>query len=266
MLFFLLPQAFQMWERAASSTVWRASWPAMLVSRGASQSERFLHHIAYTGCCALLIMHTYRWCECWCHGPSAFLHAVILILTTVLRSMQEVHILKNVKLIDSPGIVASPSNPPVSMALRSLQVEEGAESVLEAVRTLLKQCDKIQVGIFPLQTHHIMLIEWLVWCVHCLFIVSGHASIQCTRFQKLSGVFNLICQKTRLSAEGWSPKHRAGGCRFPRWLDGVSVCFLKVEEGVAGAVHQCGNEDNVFLDFIMKTNNPTLIQTRRLDR
>lgn len=59
--------------------------------------------------------------------------------------MQEVHILKNVKLIDSPGVVASPSNPPASMALRSLQVEDGQDSVLEAVRTLLKQCDKNQV-------------------------------------------------------------------------------------------------------------------------
>uniref|UniRef100_A0A3Q4HJ58 Guanine nucleotide-binding protein-like 3 n=1 Tax=Neolamprologus brichardi TaxID=32507 RepID=A0A3Q4HJ58_NEOBR len=63
------------------------------------------------------------------------------------RMMQEVHIAKNVKLIDSPGVVASPSNPPASMALRSLQVEEGGESVLEAVRNLLKQCDKTQFQI-----------------------------------------------------------------------------------------------------------------------
>ncbi|KAG7238340.1 hypothetical protein INR49_031056 [Caranx melampygus] len=63
----------------------------------------------------------------------------------ITKSMQEVHILKNVKAIDSPGVVASPSNPPASMALRSLQVEEGQESVLEAVRTLLKQCDKTQI-------------------------------------------------------------------------------------------------------------------------
>ncbi|KAM9361638.1 guanine nucleotide-binding protein-like 3 [Symphorus nematophorus] len=63
----------------------------------------------------------------------------------ITKSMQEVHISKNVKLIDSPGVVASPSNPPASMALRSLQVEEGQESVLEAVRTLLKQCDKTQI-------------------------------------------------------------------------------------------------------------------------
>lgn len=63
----------------------------------------------------------------------------------ITKSMQEVHISKNVKLIDSPGVVASPSNPPASMALRSLQVEEGHENVLEAVRTLLKQCDKSQI-------------------------------------------------------------------------------------------------------------------------
>ncbi|XP_034388540.1 guanine nucleotide-binding protein-like 3 isoform X1 [Cyclopterus lumpus] len=63
----------------------------------------------------------------------------------ITKSMQEVHILKNVKLIDSPGVVASPSNPPASMALRSLQVEEGQGSVLEAVRTLLKQCDHSQI-------------------------------------------------------------------------------------------------------------------------
>ncbi|XP_062254285.1 guanine nucleotide-binding protein-like 3 [Platichthys flesus] len=63
----------------------------------------------------------------------------------ITKSMQEVHITKNVKLIDSPGVVASPSNPKASMALRSLQVEEGQETVLEAVRTLLKQCDKSQI-------------------------------------------------------------------------------------------------------------------------
>ncbi|CAL8255752.1 unnamed protein product [Arctogadus glacialis] len=63
----------------------------------------------------------------------------------ITKSMQDVFIQKNLKLYDSPGIVASPSNPPASMALRSLQVEEGEEKALEAVRTLLKQCDKVQV-------------------------------------------------------------------------------------------------------------------------
>ncbi|KAK5872741.1 hypothetical protein PBY51_013414 [Eleginops maclovinus] len=61
------------------------------------------------------------------------------------KSMQEVSIQKNMKLIDSPGVMAAPSNPPASMALRSLQVEEGEVSVLEAVRTLLKQCDHSQI-------------------------------------------------------------------------------------------------------------------------
>ncbi|AWP03093.1 putative guanine nucleotide-binding protein-like 3 [Scophthalmus maximus] len=63
----------------------------------------------------------------------------------ITKSMQEVHILKNVKLIDSPGVVALPSNPAASMALRSLQVEEGQENVMDAVRTLLKQCDQKQI-------------------------------------------------------------------------------------------------------------------------
>ncbi|XP_037303729.1 guanine nucleotide-binding protein-like 3 [Pungitius pungitius] len=63
----------------------------------------------------------------------------------ITKSMQEVHITKSVKLIDSPGVVASPSNPPASLALRSLQVEQGQETVLEAVRTLLKQCDHSQI-------------------------------------------------------------------------------------------------------------------------
>ncbi|XP_056130237.1 guanine nucleotide-binding protein-like 3 [Lampris incognitus] len=63
----------------------------------------------------------------------------------ITKFMQDVHIFKNVKMLDSPGIVASPSNPPASLALRSLQVEEGQESVLEAVRSLLKQCDQTQI-------------------------------------------------------------------------------------------------------------------------
>ncbi|XP_007561345.1 guanine nucleotide-binding protein-like 3 [Poecilia formosa] len=61
------------------------------------------------------------------------------------KSMQEVHMSKTVKLMDSPGVIASPSNPAASMALRSLQVEEGQQAVLDAVNTLLKQCDKSQV-------------------------------------------------------------------------------------------------------------------------
>ncbi|XP_034022859.1 guanine nucleotide-binding protein-like 3 isoform X2 [Thalassophryne amazonica] len=63
----------------------------------------------------------------------------------ITKSMQEVRILDNIKFIDSPGIVASLSNPPASMALRSLQVEESKEKLLEAVQALLKQCDKTEI-------------------------------------------------------------------------------------------------------------------------
>ncbi len=48
-------------------------------------------------------------------------------------------------MIDSPGIVAASSNPGDVMALRSLQVEEKEECPLEAVRTLLKQCNQQHV-------------------------------------------------------------------------------------------------------------------------
>ncbi|XP_054641346.1 guanine nucleotide-binding protein-like 3 [Dunckerocampus dactyliophorus] len=63
----------------------------------------------------------------------------------ITKSVQEVRILNNVNLLDSPGILACTSNPAASLALRSLQVEEGEEGVQEAVGTLLKQCDKTQV-------------------------------------------------------------------------------------------------------------------------
>nr|XP_046167221.1 guanine nucleotide-binding protein-like 3 [Oncorhynchus gorbuscha] len=63
----------------------------------------------------------------------------------ITRCFQDVHISKNVKMVDSPGIVAAQSNPKAAMALRSLQVEDKQETVLEAVRTLLKQCNKQQV-------------------------------------------------------------------------------------------------------------------------
>ncbi|XP_077385452.1 guanine nucleotide-binding protein-like 3 [Festucalex cinctus] len=63
----------------------------------------------------------------------------------ITKSMQEVQISQNVNLVDSPGILACPTNPAAAMALRSLQVEDGEENVLEAVRTLLKQCNKTQI-------------------------------------------------------------------------------------------------------------------------
>lgn len=69
--------------------------------------------------------------------------------------MQEVHISKKVKMIDSPGIVAAPGNPGDVMALRSLEVEENEKSALEAVNTLLKQCDQQHVRIIFYNSCHI---------------------------------------------------------------------------------------------------------------
>ncbi|KAJ8370508.1 hypothetical protein SKAU_G00105360 [Synaphobranchus kaupii] len=61
------------------------------------------------------------------------------------KSMQDVHIAKNVKMIDSPSIIAAPSNPAIAMALRSLPTPEKGDYALDAVRALLKHCDKQQI-------------------------------------------------------------------------------------------------------------------------
>ncbi|XP_003973683.1 guanine nucleotide-binding protein-like 3 isoform X1 [Takifugu rubripes] len=58
------------------------------------------------------------------------------------RSMQEVNVSNTVKLLDSPGLIASPTNPQASMALRGLTAEEDTNAALEAVGCLLKQCDQ----------------------------------------------------------------------------------------------------------------------------
>lgn len=58
---------------------------------------------------------------------------------------QEVHIAKNIKMIDSPSIMAAPTNPALSMALWGLPTTEKREHVLEAVRVLLKHCDKEKI-------------------------------------------------------------------------------------------------------------------------
>lgn len=81
--------------------------------------------------------------------PLVAYHLTYLISDSC-RCFQDVHISKNVKMIDSPGVVAAQSNPKAAMALRSLQVEDKQETVLEAVRTLLKQCNKQQVKLTSL--------------------------------------------------------------------------------------------------------------------
>ncbi|KAL0978522.1 hypothetical protein UPYG_G00171660 [Umbra pygmaea] len=63
----------------------------------------------------------------------------------ITRCFQDVHISKTIKMMDSPGVVAAESNSKAALALRSLQVEDNEETVLEAVRSLLNQCDKQQI-------------------------------------------------------------------------------------------------------------------------
>ncbi|CAN9512347.1 unnamed protein product [Ophioblennius macclurei] len=67
------------------------------------------------------------------------------VVRGITKSMQEVYILKNVKLLDSPGVLVSPTNSPSTVALRRMQTEEDSDIMQEAVGTLLDQCDKTQV-------------------------------------------------------------------------------------------------------------------------
>uniref|UniRef100_A0A8C9W460 Guanine nucleotide-binding protein-like 3 n=1 Tax=Scleropages formosus TaxID=113540 RepID=A0A8C9W460_SCLFO len=55
------------------------------------------------------------------------------VLRGVTKCMQEVHIAKNIKVIDSPGILASPSNPGVALALRSLPSTHKQDDVLDVM-------------------------------------------------------------------------------------------------------------------------------------
>ncbi|KFQ75427.1 Guanine nucleotide-binding protein-like 3, partial [Phaethon lepturus] len=65
----------------------------------------------------------------------------------VTKSMQIVHIDKQTKMLDSPSIIADPSNSALALALRSIidTEESGSAGVLEGVDALLNHCSKQQV-------------------------------------------------------------------------------------------------------------------------
>ncbi|XP_068013996.1 guanine nucleotide-binding protein-like 3 [Melanerpes formicivorus] len=65
----------------------------------------------------------------------------------VTKSMQIVHIDKQTKMLDSPGIIADPSNSALALALRSIidTEEPGSAAVLEGVDAILNHCSKQQV-------------------------------------------------------------------------------------------------------------------------
>ncbi|XP_030314407.1 guanine nucleotide-binding protein-like 3 [Calypte anna] len=65
----------------------------------------------------------------------------------VTKSMQIVHIDKQIKMLDSPSIIATPSNNALALALRSIidNEESGSADVLEGVDAILNRCSKQQV-------------------------------------------------------------------------------------------------------------------------
>ncbi|KAI1234388.1 hypothetical protein IHE44_0003435 [Lamprotornis superbus] len=65
----------------------------------------------------------------------------------VTKSMQIVHLDKQTKMLDSPSIIADPSNSALALALRSVIDPEGSDSadVLEGVNAIINHCSKQQV-------------------------------------------------------------------------------------------------------------------------
>ncbi|TSV54867.1 Guanine nucleotide-binding protein-like 3 [Bagarius yarrelli] len=63
------------------------------------------------------------------------------VLQGLTKCMQEVHLSKKVKMIDSPAIVAAPCNSGDKLALRGLH-EDKEENSLDAVKSLLKHCEQ----------------------------------------------------------------------------------------------------------------------------
>ncbi|XP_064310095.1 guanine nucleotide-binding protein-like 3 isoform X1 [Phalacrocorax carbo] len=65
----------------------------------------------------------------------------------VTKSMQIVHIDKQTKMLDSPSIIADPSNSAVALALRNIidTEESGSAGVLEGADAILNHCSKQQV-------------------------------------------------------------------------------------------------------------------------
>ncbi|KGL98252.1 Guanine nucleotide-binding protein-like 3, partial [Charadrius vociferus] len=65
----------------------------------------------------------------------------------VTKSMQIVHIDKQTKMLDSPSIIADPSNSALALALRSIidTEEPGSAAMLEGVDAILNHCSKQQV-------------------------------------------------------------------------------------------------------------------------
>ncbi|NXK92290.1 GNL3 protein, partial [Formicarius rufipectus] len=71
----------------------------------------------------------------------------VSIARGVTKSMQIVHIDKQTKMLDSPSIIADPSNSALALALRSIidTEESGSADVLEAVNAIINHCSKQQV-------------------------------------------------------------------------------------------------------------------------
>ncbi|XP_078270171.1 guanine nucleotide-binding protein-like 3 [Rhinoraja longicauda] len=61
------------------------------------------------------------------------------------KTMQEVHITKQIKLLDCPSIIPSPLNSPISLALRNIVDIQALENPTAIVELIVKNCNKQQL-------------------------------------------------------------------------------------------------------------------------
>ncbi|XP_024051470.1 guanine nucleotide-binding protein-like 3 [Terrapene carolina triunguis] len=66
----------------------------------------------------------------------------------VTKCMQTVHIDKQIKMIDSPSIIAATSNSALALALRTTTDIEESGKLLDAVNAILKHCSKQQMMLY----------------------------------------------------------------------------------------------------------------------
>ncbi|XP_043934813.1 guanine nucleotide-binding protein-like 3 [Protopterus annectens] len=64
------------------------------------------------------------------------------LMRGITKLVQEVHIDKQIKMLDSPGIIALPSNPKSVFALRNTTDVEKLDNVIEAASAILNCCNK----------------------------------------------------------------------------------------------------------------------------
>uniref|UniRef100_A0A8C8RIR4 G protein nucleolar 3 n=1 Tax=Pelusios castaneus TaxID=367368 RepID=A0A8C8RIR4_9SAUR len=66
----------------------------------------------------------------------------------ITKCMQAIHIDKQIRMLDSPSIIAAPSNSALALALRSTTDIEDSGKLVDAVNAIVKHCSKQQIMLY----------------------------------------------------------------------------------------------------------------------